>query len=452
VTELEYVIKHGGLSPKRLLKKITRRGFGAAVLSGLAGAAASRFANPSTAAAAVETGADFTIAIIPDPQYLADACPNGLGTYYSAMMQWIVDHRNIVFTSSKPAFAANIKAVVGVGDCVNDTAGDQFKNAENAWTILDTNGIAFTTPPGNHDYAHDPSSRSHLGAQFTTGFFSATNRSSIYGSGMSLGADDMAYWIGSYDSTGANTAVKFVISGIKALILAMDFFAGNAAWSWAYSVMQANSDCECYVTTHAWLTVNGTQYQRGDNFGPAAYRMPDAPYSNSAAQAWNTIGVDTWPNLFGIFGGHDVFGRRVPNGSVEMAGPLGETRTLLLDPADSWYPPWFWQQVPIRSASSRGQTVHQLYANSQQLDDGCDLTLSNANGSGQIASVFLLSRRLSLGLLEGRMIATHSGNWFQSRSPAFPDGTSWSDSETLLFSVPFTGLQGDRRSDRHGHL
>ena len=42
VTELEYVIKHGGLTPKRLLQKITRRGFGASVLGGLIGAAASR--------------------------------------------------------------------------------------------------------------------------------------------------------------------------------------------------------------------------------------------------------------------------------------------------------------------------------------------------------------------------------------------------------------------------
>ena len=32
MTELEYVIKHGGLAPKRLLKQITRRGFGASVL------------------------------------------------------------------------------------------------------------------------------------------------------------------------------------------------------------------------------------------------------------------------------------------------------------------------------------------------------------------------------------------------------------------------------------
>ena len=41
MTELEYVLKHGGLTPKRLLQKITRRGFGMSVLGGLAGVAAS---------------------------------------------------------------------------------------------------------------------------------------------------------------------------------------------------------------------------------------------------------------------------------------------------------------------------------------------------------------------------------------------------------------------------
>jgi hypothetical protein len=256
----------------------------------------------------------------------------------------------------------------------------------------------------------------------------------------------MAYWVGSYDSTGANTAVKFVISGIKLLILALDFFAGNAAWSWAHDIMLANSDCECYITTHAWLTMNGTQYQRADAFGPDVYKMASAPYSNSSAEAWTTLGVRAWSNLFGIFGGHDVFGHRGPRRATEMTRSLGETRALALDRPGTWSPAWFWQHVPIQSASSRGQMVQQLFANSQTLDEGCDLALSKANGAGQVASVFLLSRRPALGLLEGRMISTHSGDWFESRSPAFPEGTSWSSSETLLFSVPFTGLQLDMLS------
>jgi len=413
------------LTPKRLLKKITRRGFGASVLGGLAGAAASRLIRiPATAAAA---GADFTIAIIPDPQFLAQSCPDNSGEYYAAMMKWVVDHKNIVFTSGKPSFDANIKAVVGVGDCVNQTGADQYKNAQAAWTILDKNGIAFTAPPGNHDYSGRPLSRSRLAAQFASGYFSAKHRSSVYGSGIDLGGGDMAYWIGSHDTTGANTAVKFVISGIKLLILAMDFFAGNAAWSWAYDVMLANSDCECYITTHAWLTMKGKQYERTDGYGPDSYSMAPAPYSNSAAEAWNTIGVNTWSNLFGIFGGHDIFGSHNS------------------DPAS---PAWYWQQVPVTSSSSRGQTVHQLFANSQQIDEGCGRSASKASGAGQIASVFLLSRRPALGLLEGRMISTQSGDWFQSRSATFPGGTSWSDSETLLFSVPFTGLPEEPRPAR----
>jgi hypothetical protein len=422
MTELEYVIKHGGLTPKRFLTRITRRGFGASVLSGLTSAAASRLiSTPSVAAA----GPDFTIAIIPDPQFLAESCPDNSGGYYAAMMTWIVRNKNITFTSGTSSFDANIRAVVGVGDCVNQNGANQFKNAQNAWTILDRNRIAFTTPPGNHDYAGRPDARSKLGEQFATGYFSAKRRSSVYGSGIDMGGGDIAYWIGSLDRTGANTAVKVVISGISLLILAMDFFAGDAAWSWAYDVMTAHSDCECYITTHAWLTSNGTQYQRTDTYGPNAYSMAGAPYANSASEAWNTAGVNTWPNLFGIFSGHDLMGSRNS------------------DPSGTPSPQWFWQKAPVKSDSARGQTVHQLFTNSQQLDEGCGMSVSKASGAGQIASVFLLSRRPALGLLEGRMISTQSGNWFKSRSESFPGGASWSDSETLLFSVPFTGLQRD---------
>jgi hypothetical protein len=204
------------------------------------------------------------------------------------------------------------------------------------------------------------------------------------------------------------------------LILAMDFFAGSAAWSWAFSVMVANSDCECYITTHAWLTKNGTQFQRTDPYGPNTYSMAEGSYSNSAAEAWTNIGVGTWSNLFGVFGGHDLC-------NIQNSESSGTSS-----------PAWFWQQVPVKSESSRGQTVQQLFANSQQIDNACSTSVSMVSGAGQIASVFLLSRRPALGLLEGRMISTQTGNWFGPGSASFP---GWTVSETLLFSVPFTGLQ-----------
>ncbi len=117
----------------------------------------------------------------------------------------------------------------GVGDCVNATADYQYRNAEAAWTILDAHRIPFTTPPGNHDYTNGLSSRSGLGAQFATGYFSAAHCLSVYGFGIALDGTDTAHWIGSHEATGANTAIKLAISGIKLVILAMDFFAGNAA-------------------------------------------------------------------------------------------------------------------------------------------------------------------------------------------------------------------------------
>jgi hypothetical protein len=241
-----------------------------------------------------------------------------------------------------------------------------------------------------------------------------------------LGNGDAASWIGSYDTTGANTAVKFVISGIEMLFLAMDFFAGNDAWAWAYDVMLAHPDSECYITTHAWLTSNGTQFQRTDTYGPDMYSMTAAPYSNAAAEAWSTVGVKTWPNLHGIFSGHDLMGSR-------NSDPLG-----------SGSPAWFWQHTPVRSASPSGQIVRQFFTNSQQLDSSCSTSPSQATGAGQIASVFLLTRRPALGLLEGRMISTHTGDWFGAASATFPDGTSWSASEALLFSVPFAANQREK--------
>jgi len=136
------------------------------------------------------------------------------------------------------------------------------------------------------------------------------------------------------------------------------------------------------------------------------------------------VGVKTWPNLCGIFCGHDLIGSH-------NADP-----SRIASPAPHGTEGWYWKQVPVKSASRRGHTVQQLFANSQQIDAECSASSSEVTGAGNTASVFLVSRRPGLGLLEGRMISTHSGKWFGA--------TSWSASETLLFSVPFSGLGRER--------
>lgn len=386
------------------MTRITRRGFGGLV----AGAAAERVIKPPAVSAA---SPDFTVAIVPDPQFLAGSC--NAGAYYATLMNWIVAHRNLTLSSSGAPFAANIKAVLGVGDCVNSGLGStqtaELSVATSAWSLLDANGIPWVTPPGNHDYEQgEPRYRNYNPAFSAGGFFASGPRSAVYGSGLNIGGSDRAYWYGSYDATGSCTAVKLIISGVQMLIIAMDFFAGTAQWAWAAAIAAANPTFEVYITTHAWLTMYGAQFSRTNLNGPNGYGMADAPYSNSSVEAWSTIGLQSWSNLFGIFGGHDI-------------NPPGNAGA------------WYWQQTPVASTSLRGQTVQQLFMNSQELDLGCAGTANRTTGAGELASLFLLSRRPAAGLLEGRMLSTLTGDWI---------GTDqWYASETLLFSVPFAGLE-----------
>lgn len=415
--KLDYAIKHGGSPPKRLLQQITRRRFGAAVLGGLAGATALDIcgARGPVENTSGNSRPPFTIAIIPDPQYLAESC--GSGSYYMAMASWIVTNRNRLLNTSGPCppFAANIKAVVGVGDCVNQVTPNECNIVQSFSSILYDNGLPFFTPPGNHDYfGNSPSSRNNLSGLFATdGYFSAAQQYARLGcGGMALGGGDMAYWAGSYDRTGANTAVRLEISGSKMLILSMDFFAGNAAWKWAHDVMRDHSDAGCYITTHAWLNSIGTPFKRNDTYGPDAYSMAVAPYSNSAAEAWSTVGVSTWDNLYGIFSGHDLVVSGNPNS-------------------------WYWKLTPVQSSSERHQTVHQVFANTQQIDADCIASSNITTGAGQMASVCLASFLPELGVVEYRMISAETGNWITK--------TGWSASETLLCSVPLEPMPAVRR-------
>ena len=222
----------------------------------------------------------------------------------------------------------------------------------------------------------------------------------------------------------------------------------------AAAVIGAVTDVRAWVESRPEMSlVNGNQFIDGfANIWPDYEYRAEEQYRARSAVFW--AGQINVPVLIL----HSRTDRMVPaTQALRMAEALqeagkvyalriyehdGHPLPLNRDDRDRMIVDWFnrvWQQVPVKSASAGGQTVHQLFANAQQLDEGCGMSVSKASGAGQIASVLLLSRRPTLGLLEGRLISTQSGNWFGSRSESFPGRTSWKDSETLLFSVPFTG-------------
>src|SRR4051812_20021139 len=105
-------------------RTMTRRRFGALIkASALTGVSAylARAAEP-----------DYSLVVVPDPQFLAVGCATPL---YRGLMNWVLKNQ-----SSAGSLGLNIKAVVGVGDCVNTANSAEAATAQSGWGLLDANG------------------------------------------------------------------------------------------------------------------------------------------------------------------------------------------------------------------------------------------------------------------------------------------------------------------------
>lgn len=359
-----------------------------------------RFAGGATligGALRAEQDPDFTIVVVPDSQYLAASCTS----MYSRLIQRIIDD----------AASWNTKAVIHVGDC-QDGASFSVVNSQGtvmqaAYGLLDTAGIPFIGPPGNHDYEGGISSinRALIGRSFISpNFMSATYRSGVLGSGLAIRAgSDMAYWVGSYDTSGANTAIRLVIGRRKFLIIALEFFPRSLVLNWAKGLHDtyAALGYDVWFTTHGYLTdqLSGNpQCARASTYGPNHYSQGAAPASNSGLEMWRGYypsdssdpsdatwaGFKAWSNLFGCTCGHWV-------------DPLTDSGS-------------YWSRIPISSESARAQTVQQIFANAQERDNSTSwCPAGTPNGSSDTARLFYLKFRPSLGTLEGYMFSANSG-------------------------------------------
>ena len=68
------------------------------------------------------------------------------------------------------------------------------------------------------------------------------------------GSQDMAYWGGSYDSSGANTYTTMHIGGRRILMIGLEFFPRSEVLNWARNIHDAHPYHECWITTHSYLS------------------------------------------------------------------------------------------------------------------------------------------------------------------------------------------------------
>jgi hypothetical protein len=404
-------------------RSVTRRQFERMAGAGLIGLLANRsqaFSDP-----------DYTLVIIPDPQYLSAVSCTAL---YGNMMNRMVSDQS----------SWNIKAVIGVGDCQNNgllASNSDYTRFAAAVAILNSAGIPYVSPPGNHDYDNNhPSDRANLSFAFKAGsVMGADTRAAWFGSGRSIGAGDMAYWVGSYDGTGANTAISLAIGSRRLLILSLEFYPGSLVLNWAQGLHDSyvSQGYEVHVTTHGYSDISTTLSfaSRAGGYGPTLYSMAAAPYANSGKEMWRGYfpsdsvdpsdatwgGFQKWSNLLGIYCGHWI------------------------DPAVSGGS--YWHLNPQISTSARGQTVQHLFCNMQERDNttGFDPPPSTyctggvPDGISDIAHLFYLKFRPSLNTVEGYMLSSNSGLWATGSGNAFPFCTS-STPVNLFGTVAWAGI------------
>lgn len=163
---------------------------------------------------------DYSFAIVGDIQYTTQLYPEKLAATYD----WILNNQ----TGKK------IEYVFGTGDITNsdsqveyDAIGEQLERLQGK--------IPQTIVRGNHDKI------AGYDANITTKKFSA-------------GGDAFV----SYDGTMKTYYRKVTISGVKYMMLALDFFPSKAEVTWAKEQIDSNKDYNVIVTTHGYLDDNMT--------------------------------------------------------------------------------------------------------------------------------------------------------------------------------------------------
>lgn len=209
----------------------TRRSFlaGAGLVgAGIAGAGAGIGAFTPTPAGA-HSRADtenprFTLAVIPDTQYLFDA-DRGDPAPLAATLRWIQDRQadeNIVFTTH-------------LGDIVENAQASELAAAGEVFRVFDRRRTPYSVLAGNHDI--DPNTTDQRGPSPYLDVFGPER------------FRPLATYRGATPD-GYNTYHVFRAAGREWLVLALDWRPSDATLAWARQVIKAHSRTPVILTTH----------------------------------------------------------------------------------------------------------------------------------------------------------------------------------------------------------
>ncbi|MFD2114742.1 LamG-like jellyroll fold domain-containing protein [Paenibacillus yanchengensis] len=217
---------------------------------------------------------DYTIAVIPDTQYLISHQPA-----FTNYMTWIRDN----------AEKLNIELAIQVGDLVDAPRNDaQWTSSSNGMKLLD-GVMPYVFSTGNHDMVitKDPPKRD------TTKYnqyypYEKYSKEPTFGGAFKEGMMD-------------NTYHFVTIKDVEYMIVAMEFAPNDEVLAWANEAVAANKDKRVIITTHSYMYHTGEQItnKKGHSDPPSAY-LADG---NNGDDQWNEF-VSKHKNIILVTSGH----------------------------------------------------------------------------------------------------------------------------------------------------
>lgn len=303
---------------------LTRRRFlgGAAVVGGLAAGwstgpartalaaapvpAAPAAGGPRTAVHAAGTARRFTVAVVPDTQYLFDGEQDRVDAQpLVENFQWLIDNadeRNIMFTAS-------------LGDLTEHGTAFEMERVGPVYDLLGAAGMSYSALAGNHDVNGRLTDAQRPGTPYLAWF----------------GPDRVGgqSTFGGADTTGYNTFHVFSGGGREWLLLALDWRMSEASYGWAQRVIDEHSELPVILTTHELVGDLGGGVAGLSGYGQTVWDR----LITGNDQVFMALGGHYWPTARTTMrnaAGHDVELELV-NYQEKYYGGAGMIRLYTLD-------------------------------------------------------------------------------------------------------------------------
>ena len=254
----------------------------------------------------------FSIIVLPDTQKYSENYPE----IFTSQTQWVVENVKEL----------NIKAVIHLGDIVDDGySEEQWINANNSMSLLD-GIIPYFIIPGNHDY-ENPGMKGTKNSTRFNNYFSHTRY-------------DYNGWYGGHfpENKNDNSYGFFKVDDKEYLIIGLEFCPTDKVIEWADGVISRNKDKEVIFFTHAYLNADNSRINIGDWSDCSNWEYCRACSGNSGQAIWDKL-ISKHSNILLVLCGHIAgsgTGRRVDYINNSPVYQILQNYQMLSNGGDGW--------------------------------------------------------------------------------------------------------------------